>query len=530
LRGGVITLSQAKWLIVAKNEYRIRTSSIRSLRPYFPLLVVGLLTIYVTILAPLIIDTFLNDVLAFFLSQVAIALIPLIMLVIFIYSLIIPITYTLQDIQTTQLEIFLAVPIKASDVLVGEFLGITPFYAIAITVLAGFFTAALHPLGLNGLQLVIIPMLFILVILSALWIGTVLAALLRTKLGRVAKSRDVGRALSLVLSVPMIALMYAIMGGGVLDALGNPNTLGIVQTVLGVFPSTWAADIILDFTANPEIISIEALMRLGGLGLFFAGTVWLGTTVASRAYTLEPTTFTASHVKSDGFFYTFIRTVGGGGPFSALLISVFKNYGRRLENLSRIGYVVAIVVLVNVFFGGPKEDLEDALIMSQFMYPFLAVFVVGQVTLGGRESLFIYRKAPFGVSRLVKARFIQSWLIVVPITGIMTVAVLLSLPGIAADVVVAVTGLVMVITTAYTAFSLGLALMNPNFSESSREQMLGLVVNANVMMFVAIGLFLGSMFVFDLPFFYALGLQAGITGTLGILSLTLGQRKLSRIE
>jgi hypothetical protein len=478
----------------------------------------------------MIVDTFLDDVLAFFLSQVAITLVPLIVLLIFIYSLIIPITYTLQDIQTIQLEIFLAVPIKASDVLVGEFLGITPFYAIAITLIAGFFTAALHPLGLNSLQLVIIPLLFVLVILSALWIGTVLAALLRTKLGRVAKSRDMGRALSLVLSVPMIALMYAIMGGGLVDALSNPETGGIVQSVLSVFPSTWVADIIMSFAANPGIIGVEVLMRLGGLLGFFAATLWLGTAVASRAYTLEPTTFTASTVKTGGCTYSFIKAIGGGGSFSTLLISIFKNYGRRLENLSRIGYVIAIVVLVNVFFGGPKDDLEDALIMSQFMYPFLAVFVVGQVTLGGRESLFIYRKAPFGISRLVKARFIQSWLVVVPITGVMTFVALLSLPGLTAEVIVAVTALVMVVTTMYTGFSLGLALMNPNFSESSREQMLGLVVNANIMMFVAIGLFLGSMIVFDLPFFHALGLQAGITGTLGVITLTLGQRKLRRIE
>jgi hypothetical protein len=185
---------------------------------------------------------------------------------------------------------------------------------------------------------------------------------------------------------------------------------------------------------------------------------------------------------------------------------------------------------VNIFFGGPKEDLEDALIMGQFMYPFLAVFVVGQATLGGRESLFIYRKAPFGVRRLVKARLVQSWLVVVPITGIMTVAALWSLPWITAEDLVVATGLVMTVTTAYTAFSLGLALINPNFSESSREQMLGLVVNANVMMFVAIGMFLGSMIVFDLPFFHALGLQTGVTSILGITFLVLGQRKLSHIE
>jgi hypothetical protein len=339
-----------------------------------------------------------------------------------------------------------------------------------------------------------------------------------------------GRALSLVLSVPMIALMYAIMGGGVFDALSNPNTQGAVRTLLSVFPSTWGADIITGFTATPGIIGLESLTRLGGLVLFFMTTLYLGRTIAARAYSIEPTAFTASRAKPGGIFYILIKALGGSGSFGALLVAVFKNYSRRLENLSRIAYVVAIVVLVNVFFGGPKEDLEDALIMNQFMFPFLAVFVVGQVTLGGRESLFIYRKAPFGVSRLVKARFIQSWMVVVPITGIMTMVALLSLPAIATSIIIGVTGLVMVITTGYTTFSLGLALMNPNFSNSSREQMMGLVVNANILMFIAIGLFLGSLIVFDLPFFHTLGLQAGITGPLGMIFLALGQRKLRRIE
>jgi hypothetical protein len=91
----------------------------------------------------------------------------------------------------------------------------------------------------------------------------------------------------------------------------------------------------------------------------------------ARAYTLEPTTFTASTVKSGGLTYSIVKAIGGGRSFSTLLVSVFKNYSRRLENLSRIGYVVAIVVLVNVFFGGPKDDLEDALIMTARARSFL---------------------------------------------------------------------------------------------------------------------------------------------------------------
>ena len=132
-----------KWLVVAKNEYRIRINSIRRIRPYFPYLVIGLLAVYVAFIAPAIVSLFVDEFLAFFLSQIAVAMVPILMFMIFFYLTILPITYTLQGMQTEQVEIFLAAPIKPSDVLLGEFLGIMPFYAIAFTVIAGFFTAAL---------------------------------------------------------------------------------------------------------------------------------------------------------------------------------------------------------------------------------------------------------------------------------------------------------------------------------------------------------------------------------------------------
>ena len=57
-----------KWLVVARNEYRIHTSRIRKMRPYFPYLVMGLLAVYVAFIAPAVVGLFIDDFLAFFLS------------------------------------------------------------------------------------------------------------------------------------------------------------------------------------------------------------------------------------------------------------------------------------------------------------------------------------------------------------------------------------------------------------------------------------------------------------------------------
>ena len=180
--GGSRRVQVPKWLVVARNEYRIRTSRIRKIRPYFPYLVIGLLAVYVAFIAPRFVSLFIDDFLAFILSQAAVAMMQIMLFMIFIYFMIIPITDTLREEQTGQLEIFLAAPVKPSDVLLGEFLGKMPFYAIFVTVITGSFAAVLNPLGLDIFQITIIIIIFVVTFLSATWIGTVIAAVLRTKL------------------------------------------------------------------------------------------------------------------------------------------------------------------------------------------------------------------------------------------------------------------------------------------------------------------------------------------------------------
>lgn len=285
VREGCMGMPSTKWLLVARNEYRIHTSRIRRVRPCFPYLVIGLLTAYVVFIAPALVNLFLDDFLAFILSQAAVAMIQIMLFMIFIYFLIIPITDTLRQEQAGHLEIFLAAPIQPSDVLLGEFLGNMPFYAIFMTVLTGAFTALLNPLGLGLIQTAIIILIFVVTVLSALWIGTVVAVLLRTKLGKTAHGRDIGRALAMIIALPLVALVYVIQYGGLLEALADPEKSGVVQAVLGLLPSSWGAEVIVGFAAHPGDIGsmgFDTLLRFGGLLTFFVGVLWLGTRVARR--------------------------------------------------------------------------------------------------------------------------------------------------------------------------------------------------------------------------------------------------------
>ena len=460
-----------KWLLVARNEYRIRINRIRKIRPYFPYLVIGLLAVYVAFVAPSFVSLFIGDFFSLFPPQAAIAMVvamvQIILFMIFFYFVMLPITYTLKEVQTSQLEIFLAAPIKPSDVLLGEFLGVMPFYAIVVTVIAGFFTAVLHPLGLDLVQIAIIIIIFVVTFFSALWIGTVIAAILRTKLGKTARGKDIGKALALVIALPMIAIMYAIMGGGLPEALADPGTSGLVRDILGLLPSSWGAEVIVGFASNPGnigAVGFETLTRFGGLVAFFVAVLWLGAKAANRAYSLEITTFTASGAKPDGAFYKTVKHLGGGGSFGTLLVSIFKDYSRRLENLSKIAYMVGLLVLVTIFFGW-SDDPEGALLLPQFILPLLVAFVVGEVTLRGKEALFIYKKTPSGVGRLVKARLLHGWLVVVPIAAAITAVSTILSPQTTFISFLTTTGLVMLTIPANVAFVLGLSLLNPAFSD-----------------------------------------------------------------
>ena len=99
----------------------------------------------------------------------------------------------------------------------------------------------------------------------------------------------------------MIAVMYAIMGGGLLDALADPGVRGTVGAILELLPSSWGAELILSFASNPGDIGsvgVATLTRFGWLLVFGRAALWGGTMVARRAYNLEPTTFSVARVSS----------------------------------------------------------------------------------------------------------------------------------------------------------------------------------------------------------------------------------------
>ncbi len=256
-----------KWLLIGRNHYRLTMSGIRPLRPYFPYLLVGFSVIYILYLAPRVVEAFIDEALAFLLSQAAVAMIQIVFFAIFIWFLFFPVSLALKEVQASQLEIFLSAPVKPSHLLLGEFIGSMPFYAIGVVLVAGVFTSILGASGVGYLQIAIIVAIFLLTFFLALWIGTVVAALLRTALGQSERGRDIGKGLGFLIALPVVGVMYAAIGGGLGNVLSDPASSEVVRTILGGFPSSWGAKVIIDFINNPGTISpvlTDTVIRLVG--------------------------------------------------------------------------------------------------------------------------------------------------------------------------------------------------------------------------------------------------------------------------
>jgi hypothetical protein len=174
-------------------------------------------------------------------------------------------------------------------------------------------------------------------------------------------------------------------------------------------------------------------------------------------------------------------------------------------------------------------------IMAQFLFPVLVVMINGEVTVRGKESLFMVRKTPSGEGKFIKALLLKGWLMAVPIAGAMTAVMTILSPQTTLVSLVINTGFMMLFVAAYTVFVLGLFLLNPAFSEKSGK----LGVNVIIAIFTSIGLFAISLISLMRVGIWSetiegmlsvYSLQAVLSWFVGTMVLYLGKMRLSRIE
>jgi len=520
-------LARPKWLIIAKNEYLLKTSGFPGWRRVFPILVIAAVLLYVLVVAPWMSSLVSGLTASFLLSDSALAFMQVMLFIIFVSILTIPIMQTLQDTNVAPLETLLSAPVKPRDVLLGRYLGSLPLYAIVISIIASTFLALFIPFGITLDQVLLAVMVFVLVVMIALWLGVLVAAVLKAWLGRSLRGREAGQAIALLISLPLVAVMWTAMNGDMLRALQGQG--GSLSGPFSVLPSSWGADVILRMLTNPGDVGFElgpTLLGVLGLVAFLLVSILVGMALSGWAYDLEPVSFSVSRARPEGRFYRYVRGVSAGGSLAAVVVTLLKDYGRRMENLSRVIYILGLVVMMEAFILGslPQGNyVSVSLLTITWMMAFLCVFVVGEVTARGKENLFVYRKAPKGESRLVLGRVIQGCIVVQPVAAVSALIVLLpsNLPLL--DVAL-LTLAVVAIATAYVVMSIGLFLLSPAFSEKPSE----MVGNAVSVLVISFFLYVVCIVAYGEPW----GILALLlfSSCIGSVLLMAGARRIKSIE
>ncbi|MFX0014453.1 MAG: hypothetical protein ACFFB2_08955 [Promethearchaeota archaeon] len=533
----MISFRNTRWLPIAKTEYRVTTSRIREIRPYLPYILIGGLAIYTFFIAPYIIDMFVDELHELLLSAVAVALIDVFFFVFFVMFASFPIASTLQDIKTEHIEIYLSSPVLSSDILIGEFLGKIPFYAAFAAIIGGTFTAALFPLGLDIFQIFIILVVFIILFLTATWVGNLIAALLRSILMKSARGRDIGKGLAIIVILPLVAVIYLLIGG-YYEVLKNPENAKLVQDLFGFFPWGWGSETIVALAQNPgNILDIEftTIIQFSTLVTFFCASLLIGGFLANRLYNLEPTSFSASKSKSDSFFYNSITKLGGGGSSGLLLSLGFKTYFRKAKNVAWIIYCVGLIVVMNIFLTQP-DDPESAFVMSLFIGPLLAAFVTSDISLQGKENLLLYKQTPTMTRKYLRIKLFQYLLIILPIVLIVETTVNLLVPEITLDILFLNVILTLLIATAAITFTFGLFLVNPAFHDKSGEFMINIQICVFGVMipFFILMIFLDpilwDVFAIADALYPVAVIYSALQLIFGIIMVSLGARKLNSME
>ena len=173
--------------------------------------------------------------------------------------------------------------------------------------------------------------------------------------------------------------------------------------------------------------------------------------------------------------------------------------------------------------------------------PLMAGFTVGTLS-RGKETFFQYKKAPNGVTRLLKAKLLQSIVVAVPIIAVIISVSTLFVPNITVISLLVNIVLGSLRTMSSILFLFGLSLLIPVFSEGARERTFGIMIYLQAAIFTTIGFEIGlpklglnfrTMMPSIDPFIGSLGdhmLQTAIFALMGIVFTYLGTKKLNRIE
>jgi len=475
------------WLVIARTEYLVSTSRFHSRRKAVSLVILAFALIWALIIAPAIMSSFVNLFSTEIQMILAIAfpgLMRSVMLLLWILVLIFPISYALQEIRIGQWEIMLSNNVSTRDMLFGTFLGKLPNYGLLVLFLAPVLVspfAIVYQVSLVG-QALMYGVLYI-TVLATLWFSNVIATAIQAKLGESSRGNDIAKGLSIVVAAIIIIPMYGIMyfAGPLAEIMG--------LDVFLILPSTWGADLIT-WTAiyfngvglpQSTILAFESILLFGPaldfllIAVFSIVLISVGFSASDRLFTIEAgaRTEVVTTVGQDNLILRGVRNLLSGS-FGVMVVTSLKDFGRKAQNLSRLGYGVFLSILLPLImnFSGLWDTVGDPLFvpMMATLMTGLMLGMLGGVTFGGigfldsKDQLWILKGAPRGASKFVKARVVSHFLFAIPIALISTISVTVIL-GLGVVVFLAMLVYVYTVLCGSILIATGITANNPAYED-----------------------------------------------------------------
>jgi len=356
-----------------------------------------------------------------------------IMMVLWMFILIVPISNSLENVKIGQWEILFSNNVKTRDLLFGTFVGKIPVYGIFVIALGPIAVAPFvyaYNVSITG-QLLMYLVIFLFAIVT-IWLSTVFSTAIHARIGSSPRGDDIGKALSWAL-VPLVAI----------PAMGSMYWMGNVVAFLNldasmILPSTWSADIltwIAMYTGSlrpSSILNLELywfavspIVDILILCIFSIVVLILGFKSADRlfAYGASPGSHKIARAGPENLFIRGIRKVFGGRYGTIIAIS-FKDYSRKLQNIAKLSYGIFLAILIPLLIGfGPFATMVDdpifvpvmtSLMIGMMLGIFSGIIFGGVGLLDSRDQLWILKSTPRGVPKFIVARVISYMMMGIP--------------------------------------------------------------------------------------------------------------------
>jgi hypothetical protein len=424
------------WAAIAKAEFLVRTVKLHKSRKILYPIAIGISLVFGLFLVPRIVGFFFTEFGAAFEAMLATSfpgMLRTIMLAVWIFILIIPISNSLENVKIGQWEILFSNNVKTRDLLFGTFVGRIPVYGIFVIALAPIVVSPFvfaYNVSILG-QLLMYLVIFVFAIVT-IWLSTVFSTAIHAKIGSSPRGDDIGKALSWAL-VPIVAV--PVMG----SMYWTSSVVALLDWEISmILPSTWCADILTWIAMYTGSLRPSSIMNLELywfavspivdvliLGIFAVVVLYVGFKSADRyfAYSVSQGSQKVLRAGPENLFIRGIRRVFRGN-FGTIVATSFKDFARKLQNIAKLSYGLFLAVLIPLLIGfGPFTTLVDdpifipvmsSLTLGMMSGIFSGVIFGGVGLLDSRDQLWILKSTPRGAPKFIVARVISYMMVGIP--------------------------------------------------------------------------------------------------------------------